>query len=269
MSKFLKLFLLSSFLYSSHNIYAGPLQPKQIEGVNVIERLGDPVKMDIPFVDTEGQTVVLRDYTKNNKPLIVMMGYYGCPKLCSLILDGIFTAARNLTWTMGKEYDFVMVSVDPEEDHMLARKKQESYARLYGRSGSENGMHFLTGKEDNIRKLAAELGFHYKYDEKIEQYVHPAVLTVLSTKDDKTKITRYLYGIDFPAKDVKLALVEGAEGRIGTIVERILLLCYQYDPTAGSYSVSVMMMMKVAGACTVLMIAFLIWFLNRNKRLAV
>lgn len=237
------------------------LTPKQMEGIKVQEHLGDMMNLNIPFVDEEGQTVTLKDYVKDERPLVVMMGYYECPKLCSLVLNGFFSAARSLTWTLGKEYDFVVVSVDPKEDHILAANKKATYVRYYGRNASEKGIHFLSGKEENIRKFADDLGFQYKYDEKVKQFIHPAVLTVLSPKG---KITRYLYGIDFKASDVKLALIEGAENRVGNILERILLFCYQYDPHAGSYSFTIMNMMKFAGACTILMIAFLIWFLSRK-----
>lgn len=242
---------------------SGPLQPKQLDGVRVEEHLGDGVDLETPFVDEEGQAVALQDYVKGDRPLIVMMGYYECPKLCSLVLNGFFAAARSLTWSLGTEFEFVMVSVDSKEDHILAANKKASYIRYYGRVGAEKGVHFLSGKEENIRKLADELGFHYKYDDKIKQFVHPAVLSVLSPKG---KITRYLYGIDFRANDVKLALIEGSEGRVGTIVERILLFCYQYDPTAGSYSVTIVNMMKVGAILTMFMIAFLIWFLRRQTR---
>lgn len=242
---------------------AEPLLPKALEGVRVIEHLGDKIPLEVPFVDEEGQAVALQDYVKGNRPIVVMMGYYECPKLCSLVLNGFFGAARSLTWNLGKEYDFVMVSVDPKEDHILAANKKASYVRYYGRTASEKGIHFLTGTQENISKLASELGFQYKYDDKVKQYIHPAVLTVLSPEG---KITRYLYGIDFPAKDLKLSLIEGAEGRVGNILERVLLFCYQFDPNAGSYSVTVMNMMKIGGVLTILMIAFLIFFLRRQTR---
>jgi protein SCO1/2 len=257
----LTLFFLSSTRQTNT---VNPAQMNQLEGVRVFEHLGETVNLETPFVDENGQTVALQDFVKGERPLVVMMGYYECPKLCSLVLNGFFSAARAITWSFGNEYDFVMVSVDPKEDHILAANKKASYLRYYGRNGAEKGIHFLTGKEENIRKIADSLGFHYKYDDKIKQFVHPAVLSVLSPKG---KITRYLYGIDFRANDVKLALLEGAEGRIGNIVERILLFCYQYDPHAGSYSVTVMSMMKVGALGTMIMIAFLVWFLRRQNRL--
>ena len=236
------------------------------EGVGVQEQLGNTINLETPFTDEEGQVIALQDYVNKGRPLVVMMGYFECPKLCSLVLNGYFSAARSLTWNLGQEYDFVIVSIDPKENHVLAANKKVNYVRYYGRTGSEKGIHFLTGSEENIHKLAKELGFQYKYDEKAKQYIHPAVLTVLSTKG---KITRYLYGIDFKANDVKLALIESAENRVGTIVERLLLLCYQFDPQAGSYSFTIMTMLKFAAACTVLMMGFLIWFLRRQGTRAI
>jgi protein SCO1/2 len=268
MNSFLRIVFVSLLISSCKpsDYKAGNVIPqKAMDDVRVTEKLGDTLDLSIPFVDEEGQVVSLQNYVKDQRPLVVMMGYYECPKLCSLVLNGFFSAARSLTWNMGAQYDFLMVSVDPKEDHTLAANKKATYVRYYGRTGSEKGLHFLTGKEENIRKLADALGFHYRYDERMKQYVHPAVLSVLSPKG---KITRYLYGIDFRANDVKLALIEGSENRIGNIIERVLLLCYQYDPNIGSYSFTIITMMKIAGACTIFMIAFLIWFLRRSTKLA-
>lgn len=256
-----KLLVFFFFISSCTPIADPPALQKPLDGVGVKENLGDSLDMSIPFVDEEGQTVTIKSYTKNDRPLVVMMGYYECPKLCSLVLNGFFAAARSLTWSLGAEYDFIMVSVDPKEDHLLAANKKANYARYYGRSGSDKGIHFLSGKEEHIKNLADALGFQYKYDEKTKQYIHPAVLSVLSPKG---KITRYLYGIDFKANDVKLALIEGADNKVGNILERLLLFCYQYDPHAGSYSVTIMNILKISAIFTLFMIAFLIWFLRKT-----
>ena len=256
MFHFLVLFLLSSLAFANPNL------PKQLDDVGVKERLGDTIDLTIPFLQEEGQPVSFQDYVKGNRPIVVMLGYYECPKLCSLILNGFLGAARAVTWTLGKEYEFIMVSIDPKEDHILAANKKENYVRFYGRVDAGKGIHFLTGQLANIQKLAAELGFRYKYDERIKQFAHPAVLAILSPEG---KITRYLYGVDFRSKDLKLGLIEGAEGRVGNIVERILLFCYQYDPNSGSYSFTIMMMMKIMGLLTVFTIGFLIWFLRRQS----
>lgn len=212
------------FLFSVTS-YSEPLGRNELEGVRVVEHLGDPVDLNTNFVDENGQTVALMDYVKDG-PTVIMFGYLECPKLCSLVANGFFGAARNLTWSLGKEYNFVMISIDPKEDHILAANKKVNYVRYYGRNDSEKGIHFLTGKEANIRKLANEVGFQYRYDEKAKQYVHPAVLAVISPKGkftsdqnaSKGMITRYLYGIDFQSHDLKLALIEASEGRIGNIV---------------------------------------------------
>lgn len=239
------------------------ISSKNVQGVTVDEKLADSISLDTVFVGSHGKRVALGDIIQGDKPAVLMMGYYECPKLCSLTLNGFFGTARNLNWSAGDEYEFIMVSVDPKEGHVLAENKKEGYARYYGRTGAEKGIHFLTGSEENIKKLANEIGFRYNYDSKSKQYIHPAVLAVLSPKG---KITRYLYDINFPAKDLKLALIEGAEGKVGTIADRILLFCYQFDPEAGSYSVTVVSMMKVAGVLTILMVILLIFFLRRQTR---
>jgi protein SCO1/2 len=158
-----------------------------MDDVKVTERLGDVLDLTLPFVDEEGQIVTLQNYVKNQRPLVVMMGYYECPKLCSLVLNGFFSAARSLTWNVGTQYDFVMVSVDPKEDHTLAANKKATYVRYYGRNGSEKGIHFLTGREESIRKFADALGFHYRYDERMKR---PSCCAECSLS--KGKITRYL-----------------------------------------------------------------------------
>ncbi len=255
--------LFFAVLSSSLVSFAKPELPKELKDVGVSEHMGSQVDMNTSFTNEEGQEVALKDYIKGNRPVIVALGYNGCPKLCSLIWKGFVSAARSITWTIGKEYDFVMISIDPREDHLLAAQKKENVARSYGRDGAEKGFHFLTGTEANIQKMAQNLGVNYKYDKNIDQYAHPAVLMVVSPGG---KITRYLYGIEFRPNDLKLALIEGAEGRVGTVLERALLFCYQYDATSGSYSVTIMNMMKILAAGTIVMIALLVWFLRRQTR---
>ncbi len=254
----LPLVFLSSIVLANAN----PNLPKNLENVGVKERLGEDITLSIPFVQEEGQPASLADYVVGKRPIVVMMGYFECPKLCSLILDGFSAAARAVTWTLGQEYDFVMVSIDPKEDSHIAAKKKDSYVRTYGRANADKGIHFLTGTQESIRQLADELGFRYHYDDRLKQFIHPAVLAVLSPEG---RITRYLYGIEFRSKDLKLALLEGAKGRVGTTIERLLLMCYQYDPNAGSYSVAIMNLLKIAAIGTILMIGFLIWFLRRQE----
>lgn len=251
-------------ILSSSLSFAAPELPKQLKDVGVTEHLGSQVDMNTPFVNEEGQEVALKDYVKGNRPLVVALGYNGCPKLCGLIWKGFVSAAKSLTWTIGTEYDFVMISIDPREDHILAAQKKENIARDYGREGAAKGFHFLTGTEANIQKMAQNLGVNFKYDKNIDQYAHPAVLMVVSPV--KGMITRYLYGIEFRPNDLKLALIEGAEGRVGTILERALLFCYQYDAASGSYSVTIMNMMKIMAGLTIIMVALLIWFLRRQTR---
>ncbi|MBI2601780.1 MAG: SCO family protein [Deltaproteobacteria bacterium] len=251
------------FFFISSLCWANQQMPEAMQGAGVDEKLGYQVSIrSLAFVDEASQPVLLKDFVRGEKPVVLMMGYYKCPKLCSLILSGFISAAKAVHWTLGNEYDLVMVSIDTRETPEIAAKKKANYVKYYGRTGSERGIHFLTATQENIGKLADEIGFHFKYDERIEQFAHPAVLVVLSPGG---LITRYIYGIDFRAKDLKLALIEGSEGKVGTVIERFLLYCYQFDPNLGTYSVAVVNLMKIGGLLTVLGLLFYLWLFWRSE----
>ncbi len=257
---FFPIALLFAFLSSYSAIAAKP--PAMLDGVGIKENLGGQVSINTtPFTDEFGKQVTLSQYM-TDKPVVVILGYYECPKLCSLVFNGFTNAARSLAWSIGKEYDVIMVSIDPMETSRLALDKKWTYTKRYGRAGADKGWHFLTGEEANIRTLAQQIGFGYKYDPSIKQFAHPAVITLLTPKG---VISRYLYGIDYQGKDLKGALSEASNGKIGTIVDRILLYCYQYNPETGRYSLVIMNLMKVMGALTVLTLALFLWIFWRKE----
>lgn len=265
MPKNIKNILIFISLSFSPNLWAKKELPEALKAVGVDERLGKRVPIgDLQFKNENGSTVTLANYVKGEKPIVIMMGYYKCPKLCSLILNGLISAAKSQTWSLGKEFDLVMVSIDAREDPVLASSKKQSYVKYYGRVDGEKGIHFLTGEQENITKLAKSLGINFKYDKRMDQYVHPAVLAVISPKG---KITRYLYGIDFKSSDLKLALIEGANGTVGTIIDRILLFCYSYDPEIGSYSFTITRILKVLSTITLLIVGvFILGFWRRQNK---
>lgn len=248
------LFLLSSCFaeYTQSNSRNSSDTPKDFDEVGVDEKLGQRVAIDkLVFQNEKGKDVKLSSYFSVKKPVILILGYYECPKLCSLVFNGFSLSARSLEWTIGKEYNVLTVSVNPDEDHTLAAIKKRNYVNHYGRLKAGEGWHFLTGDEENIKALAHQVGFKYKYDPKIEQYAHAALLMFLTPEG---KISRYLYGIDFTHNDLKLALLEASEGTIGTVMEQILLYCFHYDPDSQSYSFTIFFMMQLAGLLTLLIL---------------
>ena len=237
--------------------------PKEFEDVGIDEKLGDKVNINfLQFTDQNGEKVTLSKYFGPKKPIVLILGYYECPKLCSLVFNGFSLSARALEWTIGDEFEVVTVSVNPDEGPELAKIKQKNYVNHYGRMSAKEGWHFLTGDERNIKALSEQVGFKYKYDPKIEQYAHAAVLMFLTPTG---KISRYLYGIDFSHNDLKLALVEASEGTIGTVMEQLLLYCFHYDPDSGSYSFTIFFLMQMAGAITLLILgSFLFKFWKKE-----
>jgi len=225
--------------------------PSQLEQVGVDEHPNATLPRDLTFVDETGRTVRLGDYFDGSRPLILTLNYYECPMLCGLQLNGLAEGLKQVDWTIGDEFDVVTVSINPLETPALARQKRQNYLSYYGRSGAGSAWHFLTGREGDIRRLADAVGFHYAYDAKQKQYAHPAVLFVC-TPDGR--VARYLYGIEYPAKNLRLALLEASEGKIGGAIDRIVLYCYHYDPASHRYAPVAMNIMRVGGGATVLLL---------------
>jgi protein SCO1/2 len=179
------------------------------------------------------------------------------------VLNGSVSALQTLSFDAGKEFEFVVVSFDPGDTPALAQSKKAGYLPRYGRPRGEAGFHFLTGRESSIKRLTSAVGFKYAYDPAIRQFAHPALITVLTPAG---RISRYLYGIDFPPFDLRLALVEAADGKIGTKVDQALLYCYHYDPTNGRYGIAIMNVVRFGGLSTLLGLALFMWTTLRRER---
>jgi protein SCO1/2 len=233
-----------------------------LKDVGVDQHLNGQLPLDAPFVDEQGRDVLLGDFF-GTRPVVLVMAYYNCPMLCTLVLNGAVSALQTLSFDAGKEFEFVVVSVDPGETPSLAQSKKASYLPRYGRPRGEAGFHFLTGREASIKRVASALGFNYAYDPAIRQFAHPALVTVLTPAG---RISRYLYGIDFPPFDLRLALVEAASGKIGTKVDQALLYCYHYDPTSGRYGIAILNVVRVAGIATLLALGAFMWTTLRRER---
>jgi len=206
--------------------------------------------MNTAFLDESGRAVKLGDYF-TDKPVVLVPIYYQCPMLCSMTLNGILAAARSIKPTAGPDYQVLAFSINPKEGPELARGKKETYDKGYNRPGSKNGWHFLTGDEDSIRQLTQAINFRFVYDAKSDQYAH-ASGAIIATPDGR--IGRTLYGPDFKPRDLKLALAESGRNEIGSITDKVLLYCYAFDGATGRYTMSVMRVVKLAGAVTVVLL---------------
>jgi protein SCO1/2 len=225
--------------------------PDALKDIGVTEHLGSKLPLDLTFTDDQGQTVTLGKYFNGKKPVILQLGYLGCPMLCSLVSQGTVDSLRKLSLTAGKDYEIVFVSIDPKEGYKLAADKKETYVQDYHRDGSRDGFHFLVGKQPEITKLAEAVGFKYKWVEDVQQYSHPAVVMVASPEG---KLTRYLYGVKFDDQTMRLSLVEASDGKVGNTIDQIILTCFHYDGKQGKYAMVAVNMMRAGGALTVLVL---------------
>ena len=238
--------------------------PKELEGVGIAEKLGQAVDLDLTFIGEDGYPVTLRSFFGKGRPVILNLVYYSCPMLCNLVLNGQTSALREIPWTPGEEFEVVTISIDPTENFGLARSKKAVYLASYDRPAP--GWHFLADHQGNIKKLAKQIGFNYRFDERQQQYAHSAAIMVLTPEG---KVSRYLYGIRYRARDLRLALTEASEGKFGMSVERLLLFCFHYDPQAKSYVPFAANFMRAGGALIVLLMGFVLFRLWRRERMMV
>jgi protein SCO1/2 len=241
-------------------LWAQETPPNQPPDVGIDQQLDAQVPPDLTFRDETGQAVRLGRYFSDG-PVILTLGYYECPMLCSLVRDGMFNSLQTLQFTAGEQFEIVSVSIDPREDAHTATVQKAMYLQSYNRPGAAAGIHFLTGDEPAISALAAAVGFRYTYDEQTSQYAHPSGIMVLTPEG---RVSRYLYGIEYDAQDLRLALVEAADNRIGSPTDQVLLLCYQYNPATGQYSVVIWRVVRIAGATTTLVLAAALVLLARR-----
>jgi protein SCO1 len=241
---------------------AGSQTPAALKGVDVIERLGDPVPEGVRFVDSEGRPFQLGEMLHQGKPVILTLVYYRCPALCSLVLSGLTRSLRTVDLKLGDDYRVVTVSIDPAETPRVAAESKRGHLQALGVDPTTPAWTFGTGHEEDIRTLAGALGFQYTYDEPSKQYAHAAVIFVLSPEG---KVSRYLYGIDFPPRDMRMALVEASKGKVGTSLDRVLLSCFKYDPASRRYQPYVLAFVRVGGLLVFLALAFLLTLLWRQE----
>ncbi|MFO7847947.1 MAG: SCO family protein [Balneolaceae bacterium] len=237
-------------------------KPAQLDNVGVDEKLGESIPMDLRFVNSSGETVKLADLIEEDKPVLLNPLYYECPTLCGLVIDAVFNVVEDLKWNPGEDYTIISFSIDPDEDSSHAKRKKNEIMEDLGRDGAEQGWHFLTGSEESIRELTNAVGFRYQYDEETDEYMHMASIMLISPEG---VITRYLYGLDMKEFDLRNALYEAAEGKIGSTIEKAVLYCYTYDPSSQSYVPVAMNIMKLGGLATMLILGIFLTILWRRN----
>jgi len=246
-------------------IAAGDL-PYDLKGVGLTEKLGDPLPLDAEFLDSEGNQIRLGDYFDGERPVLINYVYHSCPMLCSIALEELNRTLQELTWLPGEEFEVLTISFAAEETPEIAAGARERHLRILGREGAENGWHFLTGNEESIRRVTEATGYGFKWVEENQDYAHPAAIVFASGKGT---ITRYIHGMVYPTSDVRKALVESSQGKIGSAIDQVLLYCYRYDPASNSYVIHATNLMRLAGGLTVLVLVvglFLFWRRERRSQ---
>ena len=197
-----------------------------------------------------------------DKPTLLVLAYYGCPNLCTQVLNGVADGLRLVAFNAGDTFNVITVSIDPREQPRLAATKKKVYLKRYGRPSAEKGWRFLTGNATQVARLAEAIGFRYEYDADSDQYIHASGITLLTPKG---KIARYFFGTRFGARDLRLGLIEAAEHRIGTLLDEVLLLCYHYDPSVGRYGPAIQSVTRWFAVLTLLALGLLLNFLREKK----
>lgn len=247
------------------------IDPSELDGVGIDQKLDSRIDLDLEFIDASGETVVLRELFRG-KPVVLSLVYYECPMLCTLELNGLLKAMRAMDLSAGEDYDVISLSFDPREGTELAARKKDEYLKQYTHAGFydrerlEDGWRFLTGTEENIQALAAAVGFGYRYDEEKDLYRHGSGIITLTPQG---KVSRYQFGVEYSPRDLKFALMDAAEEKIGSPIDAVMLYCFHYDPVSGKYGFVVMNALRLAGAATLLLlfgfIGFSLWRDRQSK----
>ena len=251
---------------------AGPVTTPLLQGVGIDQKLGTRLPADITFADDDGRRVSLGDLeaAANGKPIIVALVYLRCPSLCTVVLNDTLNAIRVVPQNLGEQYNVWTISFDPKEGSDLASEKKKGYVASYLRTRptvntAANGWHFLTGDAVNIARFTSAVGFHYKWDEGTQQYIHPAGILILTPEG---KIARYFFGVDYDPTDLRLSLVEASNGKIGSLTDKLLLFCYHYDPSTGKYGLVIAKNLQLGAAVTLIVLGFgvvSLWRIDRRR----
>ena len=238
------------------------VRPPVLKDVGIDQLLNNQVPLDLEFRDESGRTVKLAEYFKD-KPVVLSLVYYDCPRLCTQVLTGLLGAMKALPMTPGKEFVNLSVSFDPRETPQLAAAKKAEYLKRYDRPGAEAGWHFLTGDVAAIQALTKAVGFRYVCDPVTKQYAHTGGIMVLTPQG---KISRYFYGIEYAPRDLRFGVIDASAGKVGSLADQVILYCYMYDPDRGTYGLVMMRLLRIFGGLTVVTLLALFLYLRRKEK---
>ena len=238
------------------------VRPPVLKDVGIDQLLNNQVPLDLEFRDENGRNVKLADYFKD-KPVVLSLVYYNCPQLCTQVLTGLLGTLKTLPMTPGKEFINLTVSFDPREKPELAAAKKAEYMNRYKKPAAEAGWHFLTGDEAAIQALAKSVGFRFVWDPVSKQYAHASGIMILTPQG---KVSRYFYGIEYAPRDLRFGVIDASAGKVGSIADRIIFYCYQYDPERGTYGLVVMRVLRIFALMTVTTLVALFLFLRRKEK---
>jgi protein SCO1/2 len=244
--------------------YPGPSSnetPSLLREIGFDQKLGAALPLDAVFRDESGAPVRLGDYF-GKRPVVLTLVYFDCPMLCTISMNGLTSALAVLPFEPGREFELVSISFDPRERPAQAAARKKVQLARYERAGAASGWHFLTGDKESIDRVTQAVGFRYAWDAETRQFAHPAG-TVIATGGGR--VSRYLFGIEYAPKDLRLALVESGDGKIGGLVDQALLFCYQYNPHSGRYSAAIMNVVRIAAVLTVLALGGFIFVMRRRE----
>ncbi len=254
-----------SFLLVASQLLSGEgslMVPKIMEGTEIIDKRGAVVPKDLSLINHLGQPVKLGDYLGQDKPVILTLGYYKCPMLCSLVLNGLMDSMKGQSLKLGRDFSVLSVSINPNETPDLASAKRTNYLKAFG-VNDDAPWTFALGKAEDVSKLAESVGFGYKYHKPSGEYVHSAGIFILSPDG---VLTRTLYGIAYNPRDLNMSLIDASRGKIGSLMDRIILSCFHYEPDSHKYGVYVFGVMRLAGVLTILVVGSLVLILLRRER---
>jgi protein SCO1/2 len=257
------LFQLLLILLTATALRADPV-PAAMQNIGVDEKPDGQLPLDLKFTNELGQTVTLRDCMLPGKPMILQLSYFGCPMLCDLVSKGMLKSMEELDLNIGSDFTVVNLSFDQRETKTDAALKKKGYLDHYDRKGAGTGWRFLVGDPESVKAVTDAVGFKYKWDDATKQFAHPAVLMVITPQGH---VSRYLYGVEFPERTLRLSLVEASQGKIGTTVDQLIMLCYHYDPQAGKYTLAATGLMRMGGVMTVLVLAGVVlrWIIKERR----
>jgi protein SCO1/2 len=243
--------------------------PPILKNVGIEQKLNEQLPLSAEFKDENGNVVKLGDYFRREKPVVLALVYYECPMLCNEVLNGLTGSLKGISFDAGREFEVVAISFDVRENDKpeLAKNKKASYLNRYARPGAENGWHFLTGTQSEIDRVTQAVGFNYQFDEATNQFAHAGGVMIITPEG---KISRYLYGIDYAPKDLKFALMDSAEGKIGNPAEQLYLYCFHYNPATGKYGLEILSVLRLMAIATIIGIGgmlFVFWRSNKKRNL--